>query len=116
MIQSEILDSILSLPDHLDIKFYTRDTSGYLPNIKAGSQPALGRLRRKKNMKVFLENKIHAKIWLIDDNWSIVHSMNGTPFSEKSNFEAGIVSIDKDLIKEIYQYFSHVETQSRRLR
>ncbi|MHA2502590.1 MAG: phospholipase D-like domain-containing protein [Candidatus Kariarchaeaceae archaeon] len=115
LIQSELLHSILSLPDHVAVELLTRSHSGYLPNIKAGAEPALSAIRKRENVTTYINNKIHAKIWLIDTDFAIIHSMNGTPRSEASNFEAGIVSIDKDVILETAAYLDFVRNQSERL-
>lgn len=115
LIQSDILDTILAIPDNISIKMYTRDSSGYLPNIKHGAQPALDKLTKMPNLELYISNKIHAKIWMIDDKFVIVHSMNGTPTSENINFEAGIISIQKSLISEVENYFQIVEKEAKRI-
>ncbi|MCH8908842.1 MAG: hypothetical protein IH840_17285, partial [Candidatus Heimdallarchaeota archaeon] len=116
LIQSEILDSILNLPDHINIKVFTRNKRGYLPSIRQGAQPALDKLKQKKNLKLYIDNRIHAKIWLIDNKFTLVHSMNGTPTSETVNFEAGIMSIKKEVVDEVAQYFQLVESQAERIK
>ena len=116
LIQSQILDSILNTPNHVEIKLYTRNRDGYLPNIKIGAQPAMEKLFARENLEMFIDNKIHAKIWKIDDKFAIVHSMNGTPTSEMSNFEAGVISIQEQLIKDVQSYFDLVEQQATRIK
>ncbi|MHA2090509.1 MAG: phospholipase D-like domain-containing protein, partial [Candidatus Kariarchaeaceae archaeon] len=116
LIQSEILDSILNMKDDIEIKLFTRDSHGYLPSIKKGAQPALDSMMGKKNLKIFIDNKIHAKIWLIDDKFAVVHSMNGTPTSEWSNFEAGIISIQDKLISDVRNYIQVVEASAKRIK
>lgn len=116
LIKSDILDSLSSLPKHISIKLYTRDQHGYLPNIKQGAKPALEHLMNIPNLHIFIHNLIHAKIWLIDSKFAVVHSMNGTPFSEYKNFEAGIISNDEQVITEVEEYFKFVEKQSRRIK
>lgn len=115
LIQSDILDTILNIPKEISVKMYTRDSSGYLPNIRQGAQPALDKLTSMLNLQLFISNKIHAKIWKIDDKFVIVHSMNGTPTSENINFEAGIISIQESLISEVEKYFQMVEYESKRI-
>ena len=112
LIQSDILESILAIAKNIEIRLLTRSYKGYLPTIKSGVTPAMNKLKKMKNLKIFISNKIHAKIWLIDKKFAIVHSMNGTPYSENFNFEAGIVSVDPKLIDEIYAYFAFVESES----
>ncbi len=115
LIQSDILDTIINIPKEISVKMYTRDSSGYLPNIRHGAQPALDKLTSMSNLQLFISNKIHAKIWKIDDKFVIVHSMNGTPTSENINFEAGIISIQESLIYEVEKYFQIVENESNRI-
>ncbi|OLS20172.1 MAG: hypothetical protein HeimC2_38620 [Candidatus Heimdallarchaeota archaeon LC_2] len=115
LIQSDILDAILSIPKNIQIKLYTRDSAGYLPNIRHGAQPALDKLTQLSNLQLFISNKIHAKIWKIDNKFTIVHSMNGTPTSENINFEAGIISIHPTVIKDVDSYFELVENESIRI-
>lgn len=115
LIQSDILESILQIPENIQVKLYTRSSGGYLPNIRHGAQPALDKLRRMPNIQIFISNKIHAKIWQIDDKFVIVHSMNGTPTSENMNFEAGIISIQQSVISEVQNYFENVEAESTRM-
>jgi phosphatidylserine/phosphatidylglycerophosphate/cardiolipin synthase-like enzyme len=115
LVRSEILNSILQLPDNLQVELYTRDASGYLPNIKSGAQPALDQLREKSNLDIYIDNRIHAKIWLIDNRFALVHSMNGTFHSENINFEAGIVSTNSTLIAEIHKYFDFVENEAKKI-
>ena len=99
--RGQLLTSILNIPNHINTKMFTRDKKGYLPSIKTLADPTLDELKLKKNIQVFIDNKIHAKIWLIED-MAIVHSMNGTFHSENHNFEAGIMTTDKRVINEIY--------------
>ncbi|MHA2252918.1 MAG: phospholipase D-like domain-containing protein [Candidatus Kariarchaeaceae archaeon] len=116
LVKSEILDSIIKMSDKILIKLYTRDAKGYLPTIKKEAQPALDLLMEKKNLQIFIDNKIHAKIWLIDDKFAVVHSMNGTPTSEWSNFEAGIITINDKVISDVKNYFNSVEMNTRQIK
>jgi hypothetical protein len=93
---------------------FTRDKKGYLPSIKTLADPTLEELKRKKNIQVFIDNKIHAKIWLIEE-MAIVHSMNGTFHSENHNFEAGMMTTNKRIINEIYSYFGRAEKEAVKL-
>jgi hypothetical protein len=112
--RGQLLTSILNLPSHIKIKMFTRDKKGYLPSIKTLADPTLNELKLKKNIQVFIDNKIHAKIWLIEE-MAIVHSMNGTFHSENHNFEAGIMTTDKRVINEIYDYFVRAEKDAVKL-
>jgi hypothetical protein len=112
--RGQLLTSILNLPTHLKIKMFTRDKKGYLPSIKTLADPTLDELKLKKNIQVFIDNKIHAKIWLIEE-MVIVHSMNGTFHSENHNFEAGIMTTDKRTINAIYNYFARAEKEAVKL-
>ncbi|MHA1977086.1 MAG: phospholipase D-like domain-containing protein [Candidatus Hodarchaeales archaeon] len=112
--RGQLLNSILNIPNHIKIKMFTRDKKGYLPSIKTLADPTLDELKLKKNIQVFIDNKIHAKIWLIEE-MVIVHSMNGTFHSENHNFEAGIMTTDKRIINEIYDYFVRAENEAVRL-
>ncbi|MHA2100389.1 MAG: phospholipase D-like domain-containing protein, partial [Candidatus Kariarchaeaceae archaeon] len=107
--------AIVGIPESISVKMYTRDRSGYLPNIRHGAQPALDKLTRMPNLQLFISNKIHAKIWKIDDKFVIVHSMNGTPTSENINFEAGIISIKQEIISDVEKYFAVVDSESKRI-
>ena len=109
--RGQLLNSILAIPEIVKVKMFTRDKKGYLPSIKTLADPTLEKLRLKKNIQVFINNKIHAKIWLIE-KMAVVHSMNGTFHSENHNFEAGIMTTDKTTIKAIYDYFLKVESES----
>ena len=115
LIQSDILESILKIPNNIKVKLFTRDGSGYLPNIRKGAQPSLDRLSKLNNLQIYINNNIHAKIWKIDDKFVIVHSMNGTPTSEDINFEAGVISIKQSVISEVELYFNKVETEATRI-
>ena len=112
--RGQLLNSVLNAPGHINIKFFTRDKSGYLPSIKTLADPTLAELKLKNNIQVFIDNKIHAKIWLIEE-MAIVHSMNGTFHSENHNFEAGIMTTDKAVIEDIYSYFVRAEGEAVRL-
>ncbi|MCE7736863.1 MAG: phosphatidylserine/phosphatidylglycerophosphate/cardiolipin synthase family protein [Candidatus Heimdallarchaeota archaeon] len=116
LIQSDILETILQIPENIQVKLYTRNSAGYLPNIRHGAQPALDTLAKMPNLQLFISNKIHAKIWKIDDKFVIVHSMNGTPTSENINFEAGIISIQTTVISDVENYFNQVEAESNRVK
>ena len=116
LIQSDILETILQIPKNIQVKLYTRDSSGYLPNIRDGAQPALDTLTKMSNLQIYISNKIHAKIWKIDDKFVNVHSMNGTPTSENINFEAGIISIQATVISDVENYFNQVEAESKRVK
>jgi hypothetical protein len=109
-----LLTSILNIPTHIKIKMFTRDKKGYLPSIKTLADPTLEELKGKKNIQVFIDNKIHAKIWLIEE-MAIVHSMNGTFHSENHNFEAGMMTTNKRIINEIYSYFGRAEKEAVKL-
>ena len=84
--RGQLLTSILNIPNNITVKMFTRDKKGYLPSIKTLADPTLNELKLKKNIQVFIDNKIHAKIWLIEE-MAIVHSMNGTFHSENHNFQ-----------------------------
>jgi hypothetical protein len=112
--RGQLLNSILNIPNHIKTKMFTRDKKGYLPSIKNLADPTLDELSRKTNIQVFIDNKIHAKIWLIEE-MAIVHSMNGTFHSENHNFEAGIMTTDKRTINTIYEYFVKAEKESVKL-
>ena len=112
--RGQLLTSILNIPGHINVKMFTRNKKGYLPSIKTLADPTLDELKSKKNIQVFIDNKIHAKIWLIEE-MAIVHSMNGTFHSENHNFEAGIMTTDKQAINEIHTYFVKAEKDSLKL-
>ncbi len=112
--RGQLLTSILNIPNHIKVKMFTRDKKGYLPSIKTLADPTLEELKLKKNIQVFIDNKIHAKIWLIEE-MAIVHSMNGTFHSENHNFEAGIMTNDKQTISAIYDYFIRAEKEGTKL-
>ena len=113
LIESDILQAILRIPFTIEVKILTRSKKGYLPTIKGGVDEALAQLKKRNNISVYIDNRIHAKIWLIDEKFAVVHSMNGTPYSENINLEAGIVSDDPSMIREIYQFFAYAEKESK---
>ncbi|OLS26887.1 MAG: hypothetical protein HeimC3_06440 [Candidatus Heimdallarchaeota archaeon LC_3] len=110
--RGQILNSIINIPNTIEVNIYTRDRKGYLPSIKNEADPTLNILKEKKNIKIFIDNKIHAKIWKIDNKIVVVHSMNGTFHSENHNFEAGILTNDIKVISDISKYFSKVRKQA----
>ena len=112
--RGQLLNSILAIPENIKVKMFTRDKSGYLPSIKTLADPTLAELKLKHNIQVFINNKIHAKIWLIEE-MAIVHSMNGTFHSENHNFEAGIMTTDPKIIKDVYNYFVRAESEALKL-
>ncbi|MFW9855985.1 MAG: phospholipase D-like domain-containing protein [Candidatus Thorarchaeota archaeon] len=112
--QGQLLTSILNIPITINVKMFTRDKTGYLPSIKTLADPTLDELKLKRNVQVYIDNKIHAKIWLVEEI-AIVHSMNGTFHSEHHNFEAGIMTTDKRTINEIYNYFIRAEKEAVKL-
>jgi hypothetical protein len=112
--RGQLLTSILNIPNHINVKMFTRNKKGYLPSIKTLADPTLDELKRKQNIQVFIDNKIHAKIWLIEE-MAIVHSMNGTFHSENHNFEAGMMTTNKRIISEIYDYFVKAEKEAVKL-
>ena len=115
LVRGELLKSILALPDTIKVKIYTRDKRGYLPNIKDEAQPAIELLKKKRNIQIFIDNRIHAKIWMVDEKIAIVHSMNGTRHSENFNLEAGIMTNSKRILKEIVDFFKLSEGQAVKL-
>lgn len=114
--RSQILSSILNIPENINVTIYTRNRKGYLPSIKNEADPTLKLLKAKKNIRVFIDNKIHAKIWKIDENIAIVHSMNGTFHSENYNFEAGILTNDKKILHDLNTYFERAQREGKELR
>ena len=84
--QGEILTSILNTPENINVYMYTRNRKGYLPSIKNDADPTLKLLSEKKNITIYIDNTIHAKVWLIDNSLALLHSMNGTFNSENYNF------------------------------
>jgi phosphatidylserine/phosphatidylglycerophosphate/cardiolipin synthase-like enzyme len=114
--RSQLLSSILNIPETIKVNIYTRDKKGYLPNIKNEADPTISKLKSKKNVNIFIDNKIHAKIWKIDDKIAVVHSMNGTFHSENQNFEAGILTNNKTILQEISQYFQRVEEKAKKIK
>lgn len=113
--QGEILTSILNTPDNIQIYMYTRSKKGYLPSIKNEADPTLQKLSAKKNIQIYIDDNIHAKVWLIDETLAIVHSMNGTFNSENYNLEAGILTNDKKILVEIKDFFQKCHKQAKRL-
>ena len=113
--QGEILTSILNTPDNITVYMYTRNRKGYLPSIKNEADPTLKLLSGKRNIQIYIDNNIHAKIWMIDNSLAIVHSMNGTFNSENFNLEAGILTNDKKVLGEIKDYFVKSHRQAKRL-
>lgn len=114
--RSQLLSSILNIPETIQIIIYTRDKKGYLPNIKNEADPTISKLKSKKNVSLYIDNKIHAKIWKIDDLVAIVHSMNGTFHSENHNFEAGILTNNQKVLKELGEYFQRVEQEGEQIK
>jgi phosphatidylserine/phosphatidylglycerophosphate/cardiolipin synthase-like enzyme len=112
--QGEILTSILNIPSNINVYIYTRNRKGYLPSIKNEADPTLKLLAEKTNIHIFIDNNIHAKIWLIDESLAIVHSMNGTYNSENFNLEAGIMTNDKKVIQELHQFFIKSHKQAKK--
>lgn len=110
--RGQILNSILNIPNNIIVNIYTRNRKGYLPSIKNEADPTLKVLKEKSNIKVFIDNKIHAKIWKIDNKIAVVHSMNGTFHSENHNYEAGILTNDTKVISDLNKYFAEVKTQA----
>ena len=111
LIQSETLNSLLNLPEGIKLTVLTRDHTGYLPSIKSGAQPAVKKLMDRPNSDIY--NDIHAKILVIDNDFCIIHSMNGTPRSENTNHEAGIITIDKSIIEETREFIDFVKDKSK---
>lgn len=65
------------------------------------------RHRRKQNGQNDQANQnsfLHCKVIAIDDDWSSIGSMNFDYVSLRYNFEANIVSTDKDLAAEVTDY------------
>jgi phosphatidylserine/phosphatidylglycerophosphate/cardiolipin synthase-like enzyme len=114
--RSQLLSSILNIPETVKINMYTRDKKGYLPNIKNEADPTISKLNSKKNVNIYIDNKIHAKIWKIDNKIAVVHSMNGTFHSENRNYEAGILTNNKTILSEISQYFRRVEKEAQKIK
>ena len=113
--QGEILTSILNTPSNITVYMYTRNRKGYLPSIKNDADPTLKLLSEKRNIHIFIDNNIHAKVWMIDDSLAIVHSMNGTFNSENYNLEAGILTNDKKILSEIKEFFTKCHQQASKL-
>ncbi len=113
--QGEILTSILNTPDNISVYMYTRNRKGYLPSIKNDADPTLKLLSEKRNIHIFIDNNIHAKVWMIDNRLAIVHSMNGTFNSENYNLEAGILTNDKKVLEEIRSFFQKSHKQAKKL-
>lgn len=113
--QGEILTSILNTPENITVHMYTRNRKGYLPSIKNDADPTLKLLSEKRNIQIYIDNKIHAKVWMIDDSLAIVHSMNGTFNSENFNFEAGILTNDKKVLTGIKELFTKCHKQAKKL-
>ena len=114
--QGEILTSILNTPNNITVYMYTRNRKGYLPSIKNEADPTLKLLSEKRNIHIYIDNNIHAKVWMIDDTLAIVHSMNGTFNSENFNLEAGILTNDKKILAEIKEFFIKSHKQAKRLK
>ncbi|MHA1983024.1 MAG: phospholipase D-like domain-containing protein [Candidatus Hodarchaeales archaeon] len=113
--RSQLLSSILNIPETIKVNVFTRDKKGYLPNIKNEADPTISKLKNKKNVNLFIDNKIHAKVWKIDNKIAVVHSMNGTFHSENHNFEAGILTNNKIIIDEIKIFFEKAEKEAKKL-
>lgn len=113
--QGEILASILNIPENINVYMYTRNRKGYLPSIKNDADPTLEKLSEKQNIKIYIDNKIHAKIWLADNSLAVIHSMNGTFNSENYNLEAGVLTNDKKVIEELREFFKKSHHQAKRL-
>ena len=114
--QGEILTSILNTPENIQVYMYTRSRKGYLPSIKNEADPTLQKLSAKKNVQIFIDDTIHAKVWLIDNSLALVHSMNGTFNSENYNLEAGILTNDKKVIEDLIEFFKKSHRHAKKVK
>ena len=63
----------------------------------------------REGIHVFYDDKVHAKIIVVDDKIAIVSSLNFFAYSSAgASWEAGLVTIDKEVIKSITRSVSEV--------
>lgn len=94
------VDVRLVLPESSDHRLVDiGGQSTFATLLKNGVQ--IYRHERKQNGQ---NNFLHCKVIAIDDDWSSIGSMNFDYVSLRYNFEANIVSTDKDLAAELTEY------------
>ncbi len=56
---------------------------------------------KNKGVKIFYNKEVHAKLVIGDSQVAIVSSMNFTTYSMAMSWEAGIISVSKDVVSQI---------------